>query len=728
MDEVQPRVELLKELQQDLARKYQLHGVKIQDIWRSLGKRKRMEAVTAGAAKGEVLKTRKDRSMGNVYKVMPEWNLQDLTEPGSDHLLDLLEHRATTSLCEQYREGPKGALGDGESIMESMRVNNLRHINPFKYCFTMFMDDKSYGMSYQVSDLNAYRETMAALSPAVKAGACVPQSTGELVLERQTYLLQCLNIVVEDILDIGSTTRLKESVPKKPNDAGATALSKLSINCSTEKLSLEDLIAHAVDQASSLEEYVNLCRTEPTFLAHVANSWFFSRPELIPDERGRRLPVFSDKYISISVFQAMHDAVLGAAVWGYLHRLLQSFAEASDDKISRTLILQEVSNLCHFEYDRARKLLKRYVQISPAGGNYFKRVSGAYDDGIPRVTMQVQPEALMRENPQLHFILHLCKPEADLNRVTNWIKKLDDLQQSRPMELNNSGFDAFCDLAAIASFIQTFPTPLPLPRTNHKKGQRHTYVTKLKALRAEIDSLKTDIDLSASAVPIDNLLEPGMADATLNRLNQFIIDKTGSSLGFLYQDLGDDCLSELQNQCQERNNVEKEKQKENSPENVTTVPEPLPILSPIVETPGPALVVEQRRQKNKTRPPHSSIYSIDPKANVPTQPEAAEIPAPPITVKRSVFDIFSTLFSNSEARGSISWTAFRSAMTALNFSTKSGAGSAYTFSPPEGFGVRKSLTVHQPHQARIEGYRLLFLSSRLRRVYGWNLRSFEVAE
>ncbi|KKZ61515.1 hypothetical protein EMCG_00594 [[Emmonsia] crescens] len=57
MDEVQPRVELLKELQQDLARKYQLHGAKIEDIWRSLGKRNRMEAVTTGAAKGEVLKT-----------------------------------------------------------------------------------------------------------------------------------------------------------------------------------------------------------------------------------------------------------------------------------------------------------------------------------------------------------------------------------------------------------------------------------------------------------------------------------------------------------------------------------------------------------------------------------------------------------------------------------------------------------------------------------------------
>ncbi|PGH17491.1 hypothetical protein AJ79_01091 [Helicocarpus griseus UAMH5409] len=273
MNPAASQAELVKELHQDLARKYQLHARKVEEIWLSLGKVKRMEAIKAGSARGEVLKTREDRSLGNVYKVIPEWNLYDLTKPGSD-LLDILRQRATKSLCEQYCEGVNGVPGDALFIMESMRVNNLRHSESFRYCFTMFMDEEKYGMSYRVTDARRYNETMVDLSVAVKAGACVPQSTGELILLRQMYLMQALNIVVEDILKIGSTSRQKESRSKKPDGGAAAALSKLSLDTNAEKLSFEDLNARVLDQASSLEEYVNLCRTEPTFLAHAVNMWF----------------------------------------------------------------------------------------------------------------------------------------------------------------------------------------------------------------------------------------------------------------------------------------------------------------------------------------------------------------------------------------------------------------------------------------------------------------------
>ena len=54
----------------------------------------------AGAAEGVVLEHSKDEIMGNVYKILPELNIRDITEPGSDYLLDLLKHRATKSLSE----------------------------------------------------------------------------------------------------------------------------------------------------------------------------------------------------------------------------------------------------------------------------------------------------------------------------------------------------------------------------------------------------------------------------------------------------------------------------------------------------------------------------------------------------------------------------------------------------------------------------------------------------
>lgn len=67
MDEAREKPALLKELHRDLIRKYQLHGTRIEHIWRSLSRNQRKEAVQAGAIDGRVLKNRTDQAMGNVY-------------------------------------------------------------------------------------------------------------------------------------------------------------------------------------------------------------------------------------------------------------------------------------------------------------------------------------------------------------------------------------------------------------------------------------------------------------------------------------------------------------------------------------------------------------------------------------------------------------------------------------------------------------------------------------
>lgn len=516
---------LLKELHTDLARKYQVHGTRIEQFWRSFDKSQREEALKAGAAEGLVLKGPTDRAMGDAYKIIPEWNLRDITEPESDYLLDILKHRATKSLCEQYREGVNGDQGDAAFISNSMRVNGLRHVDPLRYCFTLFMDEDRYGQSFRVTDPARYREIMAGLSAAVNAGLCVPQSTGELILERQLTTMQALNILVGDILEGGSTSRNATPRPKKPQEATRDALSKLSVIPKPEKLSLQDLLTSALDQKSSLDDYLSLCRTEPAFLSHVVNSWFFSRPELVQDEKGRTMPLVTDKYITIAIFEVIHNAVTGAAIWDYIYRLLQALDNGSNDRVHRGIILQEMSNVCHLEYGRVQKLFKRYVQMG-SGSKYFRRVSGVYDNGIARVPMKVKPEILTRENPQLHYMLRLCQTETDVFRAVAWIKKLDDFHQSHPTDrddMREIELDAFGDLAVTAGFVQALSTLLPLPPINLRKGQ--IYVSRLKELVAELDPLKTQIDLTDFAVPIDNLMEPGMAEGALNALDQFIIEK-----------------------------------------------------------------------------------------------------------------------------------------------------------------------------------------------------------
>ncbi|KAF4627123.1 hypothetical protein G7Y89_g11031 [Cudoniella acicularis] len=158
--------QLVKELHRDLARKYQIHKAKIQEIWRYFDGDQRGLAFKADAAGGVILEDLNDRSLGNVYKLMLEYNLCDIAEPGSDYLLNLLQHRATKSLSEQYCEGLKDYFGDYPFILNSMRVNNLRHISDFKYDFTMFWNKAKYGESLRTTTRKNYETAMRNLAVA----------------------------------------------------------------------------------------------------------------------------------------------------------------------------------------------------------------------------------------------------------------------------------------------------------------------------------------------------------------------------------------------------------------------------------------------------------------------------------------------------------------------------------------------------------------------------------
>jgi hypothetical protein len=102
---------LVKMLHRDLAQKYQRHGSRIEQIWRSRDQSRRDKAVKAGAVRGNVLADPTDQSMGNMYKVIPEWNLRDLTQPELDYFLNHLKHHATKSLSDHFREGVNGSPG-----------------------------------------------------------------------------------------------------------------------------------------------------------------------------------------------------------------------------------------------------------------------------------------------------------------------------------------------------------------------------------------------------------------------------------------------------------------------------------------------------------------------------------------------------------------------------------------------------------------------------------------
>src|SRR5690554_2586974 len=121
-----------------------------------------------GSRDGAVLKHAMDRSLGNVYKFIPEWNLEDMADPTSSLLLDMLKRRAITSLMEQYCGSPDGTPGDAAVIRDMMDKRNLRHANPLKDSYTLFLGDDQYGMTYTIQPGVDQQEVLRGFAAAIR--------------------------------------------------------------------------------------------------------------------------------------------------------------------------------------------------------------------------------------------------------------------------------------------------------------------------------------------------------------------------------------------------------------------------------------------------------------------------------------------------------------------------------------------------------------------------------
>jgi hypothetical protein len=53
-------------------------------------------------------------------------------------------------------------------------------------------------------------------------------------------------------------------------------------------------------------------------------------------------------------------------------------------------------------------------------------------------------------------------------------------------------------------------------------------------LENELRQLKANVDFGEFAMPINNLMEPGMASDALTTLVQYLLEKMGTKVGFLY--------------------------------------------------------------------------------------------------------------------------------------------------------------------------------------------------
>lgn len=444
------------------------------------------------------------------------------------------------------------------------------------------------------------------------------------------------------------------------------------------------------------------------------NKQYYSRPELVPDERGRILPLLTDRYISVAFFEAINASVKVIAIWEHIIRLLR-LLEDMNDKVKRPLILQELSNTCHLEYRRAQDAFKRQVStMHGVASKRFRRITTGGAQGVSKVSMKGQPADCTVSDPQLHYVLQLCHPDTSPANAVQWIQKLDD-HNSRYKDdrgkLTDEQVTALGDLAIIVSFMHTVSTSIGTTQLSRKSGI--LFVSRLDELDAELNQIKNDADLGDYLIPMNNLLEPSVATSALHAMDDYVAKMTGARLGSLYEDLVQSSLVDL-------DELDATIKARIEAKNNKTTYVPLP------SQPAPAREAQlaQRKEKEKTRPAESTTYSITAPPR-PAPPMPTE-PPPRFKVKATTVSTFHALFRKTEARGAIAWSDFEAAMADLGFSVTPKTGSIYTFNPPASLASRP-ITLHRPHASELEGYKQIILANRLHKVYRWDADTFQVA-
>ncbi|KAL7944725.1 hypothetical protein V8C42DRAFT_353560 [Trichoderma barbatum] len=616
----------LEELHKSFALVYDKYASKIDAIWRSFDRNKRARFFVAHF-KGKPVRHHRTDTSGNWGSiVIPEMSMYDIsTDP--NFLLNHFKHRATKSLFEQFSVGPYGGLGDGPYIIKRLKGDDFL-LEVSTSCTNDYVTFKKDRYADFFEFVQNREVALKLFEPLIRTGVCVPRPIGDQIFNRQYALLMSFQIMA------------------------------LSVQEQRETLSVSDLISYAQDQKDSLEEYLAILSEEPIVLTHNIKTWLLTRPEL------------TDKYIGAAIFEAVHSAIQRVTIQNYICLLLELLEDLDTDIVHKRTILQEISNVCHLEYYRAQAYFIRHIQTG-IGAKYFKRVANSYDKGgNPRVVMKIKPQELTGSDIHIQYLLRLCQSQTKASLAIGWIEKLSDLYESRPNDrkcLQEGEIDSLGDLIVIATFIQELSTVVSMPALSRKTAQ--LFVSGSQKLYSTLNNLRRELDIQDCVVPIHKLLEPGMTKRALTMLDQFVICKTGSKMGYLYQHLVEECLAQFQNEHQ--------KAKEN------------PMKTDQALLPG---TIGQSRDKK-----------LEQKKQKETTLEK----------------LFFALSKPSGTAVAINWATLEDAMRELGYSMKSRYCSVYTFGPPEAMPCKRPCTVYRPRNSQIEEHSIPILAHRLNKAYGW---------
>ncbi|KAK4202034.1 hypothetical protein QBC40DRAFT_322575 [Triangularia verruculosa] len=288
-------------------------------------------------------------------------------------------------------------------------------------------------------------------------------------------------------------------------------------------------------------------------LTAMVNYFLLSHDELVPDENGR-VVARTDQHVSRAILDVLHTAVQDSAIWGYLAGLLEllNSGAVKGEKNKRVVVIQEISNVCHVEFTRNQRLLRRMIQTDMATG-LFRRHSNAYGKaGNVRVTVRPSLnhlDSLLKVDPVLYYLVRLTETGTSYPQALEWMEKLRGLRSSLGKGTNmNAHVDgAFNHLGYIIKAVSDLGAEIKLP--SHRLKNDQMFGSRYQELEHDINAVNDEVDLSYFAVPIQRLRGRGMAKRMLEKLDQFCQKKIGCQLAFSYLDLMTRCLADLEGQC-----------------------------------------------------------------------------------------------------------------------------------------------------------------------------------
>lgn len=631
-----------------------------------------------------------------------EWRLGKLCEvfPGMDlaylsvspnTLFDALKSRATRSLQQQFFTGTMGRAGDRGYILDRVarqkEKEDLVTDEPADDFYTFFTNGDKYGRSFRISSLSKMgKGVRTEVDAAFRAGLCVPRSVGNLVLKRQISILSSLNALVDGILDAGKGRKAAEMIK---------ALDKLVIGQSEAQPSPSAPSAMAMDHEASLEEHLERLTTEPAVFAHSVNDCYISRPELLPDEKGRMLPATADKYPSWAVFDAVHHAVRSVAIWSYITRLVDHLTSLPDRRCStrnndfRLNLVQELAQRLPprihpvpIRLPRPRPNRQRPQVLPPPlhPPRPSRPLHHLPQDQAP-ITPPLQPPPPPRP-PPLRTLHHPPQALAHIQSLTAL-----HAQTSPPSRTTSLSARESSSLTRLTTITTLLTATLPLPPPSHFTHQ--TFTTPLTAL---------DIELVSWVRPTFTLPPGGggtpASPALLRSLDVLVSDKTGTALGFLYRDLVEDALASL---------VER--------------------LPPPRRWPR----VQQRRERERTRPAGETegVFCIQQRPRAAAAAAAADLKGETMRVEVSGATVETMQTLLGKTGDGLTWTAFCAAMEETGFTREERVGAAVVefFSPAgmeeEGKG---GVVVLRPQDGGdMEEWAVRGVGRRLRERFGFGL-------